>query len=80
MELAERVKGIAGSESEIVTVPYEEAYEAGFEDMPRRIPDTAKIKRLLGWEPTTDLDGILRDVVESHRVEDVVSPHETSQV
>lgn len=72
MALAERVKEIAGSESDIVTVPYEEAYEEGFEDMPRRIPDTRKINALLGWEPTKDLDQILRDVVESHRTEDVV--------
>jgi UDP-glucose 4-epimerase len=72
MDLARRVKDAAGSESEIVTVPYDEAYEAGFEDMHRRIPDTGKINALLGWEPTRNLDEILRDVVESHRVEETV--------
>ncbi len=76
---AERVKKIVGSDSEIVTVPYDEAYEAGFEDMPRRIPDTSKINALLGWEPTHTLDEILADVVESNRVEDVVASQTTHQ-
>jgi len=74
MELAERVRQLAQSESEIVTVPYDEAYEEGFEDMPRRIPDTSKVNALLGWKPTRDLDQILTDVVESHRAEEAVTP------
>ena len=74
MELAERVRQLAQSESEIVTVPYDEAYEEGFEDMPRRIPDTSKVSALLGWKPTRDLDQILTDVVESHRAEEAVTP------
>ena len=73
MELAERVRQLAQSESEIVTVPYDEAYEEGFEDMPRRIPDTSKVSALLGWKPTRNLDQILTDVVESHRAEEVVT-------
>jgi UDP-glucose 4-epimerase len=63
MQLAERVKAITGSGSQIVTVPYDEAYEEGFEDMRRRIPDTSKIRGALGWEPQRSLDDILRDVV-----------------
>ena len=63
MELAERVKAITASASEIVTIPYEEAYEAGFEDMMRRVPDTSKIGAALGWAPTRTLDEILADVI-----------------
>jgi UDP-glucose 4-epimerase len=69
LELAERVRRAAGSDSEIVFVPYEEAYEEGFEDMQRRIPSIDKVRDLLGWEPTQGLDEILAGVVESQRVE-----------
>jgi UDP-glucose 4-epimerase len=48
-------------------VPYDEAYEAGFEDMPRRVPDLTKIKELIGYEPTVQLDEILLAVIESIR-------------
>jgi UDP-glucose 4-epimerase len=65
--LAERVRDVTGSDSEIVTVPYAEAYEEGFEDMLRRVPDTAKLHRLLGWRPTRTLDEILADVTASYR-------------
>jgi UDP-glucose 4-epimerase len=58
-ELAERVKRITGSRSEIVRIPYAEAYAPGFEDMQRRVPDTTRIHDLLGWSPTVSLDGIL---------------------
>ena len=44
-ELAERIKTLTGGRSEIVHVPYDEAYEAGFEDMPRRVPDISQIQR-----------------------------------
>ena len=64
MELARRVKGLTGSKSEIVTVPYDEAYEEGFEDMPRRVPDTSKVARLTGFRPTVTLDQILQSVIE----------------
>ncbi len=64
LELAERVKSIIGSSSEIVKVPYAEAYEAGFEDMQRRMPDLTKIKRLIGYEPTVKLDQIIRHIWE----------------
>jgi UDP-glucose 4-epimerase len=64
MELARRVKELTGSKSEIVTVPYDEAYEEGFEDMPRRVPDISKVSALVGFRPTMPLDGILQSVVE----------------
>ena len=64
MQLAERVKELAGSKSEIVTVPYDEAYEEGFEDMPRRVPDTSKVAALVGFKPTVTLDDILKSVIE----------------
>ncbi len=64
MRLAERVKTLTGSESEIVTVPYDEAYEEGFEDMPRRVPDISKIGALVGFRPTVTLDQILQSVIE----------------
>ena len=66
--LAERVRTATGSSSsEIVCIPYDEAYEAGFEDMPRRVPDLRKIKALVGYEPTLALDEILRRVVAHTR-------------
>lgn len=65
--LAERVKALTGSASEIVTIPYDQAYEAGFEDMPRRVPDLTKIEALIGYRPEVGLDEIIRRVVESQR-------------
>lgn len=65
--LAERVKALAGSGSEIVRIPYDQAYEAGFEDMPRRVPDISKIRGLVGYEPTVQLDEILTRVIEYFR-------------
>jgi UDP-glucose 4-epimerase len=65
--LAERVKAITASRSPIVTIPYDQAYEAGFEDMPRRVPDLAKIEALIGYRPAVELDEIIRRVVESQR-------------
>ena len=63
MDLAKLIKEKAKSSSEIVLVPYSQAYEEGFEDMPRRIPDLTKIKGLIGYEPKVDLDGILDRVI-----------------
>jgi UDP-glucose 4-epimerase len=62
--LAERVKLLSGSSSEIISVPYEKAYGEGFEDMPRRVPDIDKIRRLIGYEPTRSLDQILQGVLD----------------
>jgi len=67
LQLAETVKRLASSSSEIVYVPYDEAYEEGFEDMPRRVPDTTKIDRLVGFRPTFTLEGIIRSVIEYQR-------------
>lgn len=64
LHLAERIKEITNSHSEIVFVPYDEAYEEGFEDMPRRVPDTSKVRELVGFQPEMRLDGILRSVIE----------------
>ena len=66
-ELAGRVKAMTGSASEIVRIPYDEAYEAGFEDMPRRVPNLAKIRGLVGYAPTIGLEEILRRVIEHTR-------------
>ncbi len=65
--LAERVKQLTGSRSPIVTVPYDQAYEAGFEDMPRRVPDISKIHALIGYEPKVRLDEILTSVIDHFR-------------
>jgi UDP-glucose 4-epimerase len=62
--LAEKVKEMTNSSSEIVTIPYSQAYEAGFEDMPRRVPDITKINKLVGYEPRVQLDDILARVID----------------
>lgn len=66
-ELAQRVKQLARSDSRIVFVPYEKAYEEGFEDMMRRVPDLTKAERLIGYRSTVPLDEILRSVIEDVR-------------
>ena len=67
LDLARQVREITQSQSEIVFVPYEKAYEQGFEDMVRRVPDTSKINRLIGWQPTIGLPQILTDVIDHFR-------------
>jgi UDP-glucose 4-epimerase len=62
-----RARRLLTSSSEITIVPYEEAYEPGFEDMQRRVPDTSKIRSLLGWHPPKSLAEILSDVIDEHR-------------
>jgi UDP-glucose 4-epimerase len=66
-DLAVKVKQMTGSNSEIVNVPYEKAYEAGFEDMPRRVPDITRIKALVGYAPTVELEETLTRVIEHFR-------------
>jgi UDP-glucose 4-epimerase len=66
-DLAGKVKALTGSQSEIVRIPYDQAYESGFEDMPRRVPDISKIGALIGYKPTVELDEILEKVIESFR-------------
>ena len=65
--LAERIKQMTNSSSPIVAIPYEEAYEAGFEDMPRRVPDITKMRELIGYEPRVQLDEILTRVIDHFR-------------
>ncbi|HKH90290.1 MAG TPA: GDP-mannose 4,6-dehydratase [Gemmatimonadaceae bacterium] len=64
-ELAKRVKDITGSNSPIVLIPYADAYDSGYQDMPRRIPDTSKLRSLVGFAPTTDIDEIVDSVMRS---------------
>jgi len=66
-DLAQRVKTMAGSDSPIRLIPYDEAYEAGFEDMPRRVPDISKLRALIGYEPRIALDEIIRRVIDHTR-------------
>jgi UDP-glucose 4-epimerase len=68
-DLAKQVREMCGSKSEIVHIPYEKAYEEGFEDMPRRVPDLGKIGRAIGWKPSIPLAQILTDVIEYCRRE-----------
>ena len=58
---------MTGSNSPIHFVPYDQAYEAGFEDMPRRVPEIAKIRQLVGYEPKLDLDEIIKTVISHMR-------------
>ena len=66
-DLAARVKELAGSCSPIHYIPYDQAYEEGFEDMPRRVPDISKIRQFVGYEPKMQLDDIIRSVIEHMR-------------
>jgi UDP-glucose 4-epimerase len=68
-DLAQRIVDKVGSMSPIELIPYEEAYEAGFEDMRRRVPDTAKVTSLTGWLPLRSLEDILEDIVAEARLE-----------
>ncbi|MCW2776987.1 MAG: NAD-dependent epimerase/dehydratase family protein [Frankiales bacterium] len=66
-DLARQVVDVTGSSSKIRFVPYDEAYEEGFEDMQRRVPDTTRARETIGFAQTVDLAGILRMVVEDQR-------------
>lgn len=63
MALAELVRELTGSRSPIVTIPYAEAYAPGFEDMQRRVPDTSRVRALLGWQPRLSLQETLQSVI-----------------
>ena len=67
LRLAELVKELTGTTSDIVLVPYTEAYAEGFEDMQRRVPDVSKLERLIGFRPRTPLEDIVRDVIVYER-------------
>lgn len=66
LDLANRIKVLTASDSRIIFVPYDQAYEAGFEDMMRRVPDLTKIKRLIDYTPSMGLDEILADIIRHH--------------
>lgn len=67
-DLALRIRKMTASTSRIVTIPYDEAYEAGFEDMARRIPDLNKIGSLVGYRPSARLDDILNSVIAHEQI------------
>jgi UDP-glucose 4-epimerase len=67
LELAERIKEMTDSRSQIVLVPYSTAYEEGFEDMRRRVPDVSKLNRLTGYAPKVSLEDSLRSIIEDQR-------------
>jgi len=69
-ELARLVKELTQSTSEIVHIPYDQAYEAGFEDLMRRVPDLSKVERLVGYKPTRQIAEIIQEIAESlrHRI------------
>jgi len=66
-ELAELVKRLCASASPIALVPFERAYEEGFEDMARRLPDITKVQRAVGYAPSLDLPEMLERVIAHHR-------------
>jgi UDP-glucose 4-epimerase len=68
-ELARRVVSRAKSRSQLKLIPYDQAYESGFEDMLRRVPDTTRVRALLGWKPTRPLDAILDEMIDEARQE-----------
>jgi len=63
----QRIVQRAGSRSEIQLIPYDQAYESGFEDMRRRVPSTEKINALVGWQPAISLDQTLDEVIAQFR-------------
>jgi len=65
--LAERIKKLACSTSEIKLISYDEAYTKDFEDMQRRVPSIEKVEKLVNWKPTTNLDDILNKVIDYYR-------------
>jgi UDP-glucose 4-epimerase len=62
--LAQRVKEMTGSDSQIDHLPYEKAYGPGFEDMERRCPNAEKIRRMIGWKPSCDLEVMIQSVID----------------
>ena len=67
LKLAEIVKSLTGSSSPIEFIPYDKAYEEGFEDMPRRVPDLTKVHKLTGYEPKVQLNEIITKVIHYFR-------------
>jgi len=67
-DLAKRIVELTGSRSQLEFVPYDVAYETGFEDMVRRVPDTDRARRLVGFEPSLDLDDMIQSVITEYRI------------
>ena len=66
-DLASLVKKLVGGDSEIIHIPYEEAFEKGFEDMQRRVPDITKIKKLIDFKPSVSLEESIKEIIEYYR-------------
>jgi UDP-glucose 4-epimerase len=69
LDLGKKIIDMTGSSSSIEMIPYDQAYEVGFEDMQRRVPDTTKLRSLTGWAPSRTLDDILRDSIAEARLQ-----------
>jgi len=67
LDLAKKVKKMTNSNSKIKMIPYDEAYEEGFEDMRRRVPDISKIQNYIDYQPKVNLDQILEKVIDYHK-------------
>ena len=74
LQLANKVRDLSGSNSRVVFVDFSEAYEEGFEDMMRRVPDISKIRELIGYVPQIGLDEIITSVIEYHRTKMPLQP------
>ncbi len=74
LELAERVRAKANPAAEITKISYEEAYEEGFEDIQRRVPDLSRVRATIGYEPTCDLDRIIERVIDHIRSQRETQP------
>ncbi len=64
LALAEQIKAMAKSDSEVIKIPYDEAYAPGFEDMARRVPDTSRVNQLVGWQPEISLEETIQQVID----------------
>jgi nucleoside-diphosphate-sugar epimerase len=71
-DLARRIVARCGSRSPVALVPYDQAYPPGFEDMERRVPDTTKLRSLVGWSPRCSLDDLLREIIAEASAEPTV--------
>src|SRR6185312_7649524 len=68
-DLAMKIRKMTGSTSELIFKPYEQVFDNSFEDMPRRVPDISKLRRLVGYEPCVHLDGILESTIRYWQAE-----------
>lgn len=67
LQLARKIKHLLGSQSRIDLIPYDEAYEEGFEDMPRRVPDISRVQQMINYQPKNNLDQIIQSVIDHER-------------